>query len=94
MSAIFFFFFGRGACRSRFEVIVENDVAVITQDTYWKISPLCSAHQDRPNYVQKIIGSGHDLELRSNLRLVLLGHIMHNSTRLDDINTMVIKPFS
>ena len=39
------------------------------------------------------IGSGHDLDLRSNLRNDLLGKIIYHSTRLDKIKTMVLHSF-
>ena len=39
-----------------------------------------------------LFGSGHDLDLRSNVRFDLLGHIIHHSTRLDELNTIVVKP--
>ena len=39
-----------------------------------------------------LFGSGHDLDLRSNFIFDFLGHIIHHSTRLDEINTMVVKP--
>ena len=40
-----------------------------------------------------LIGSGHDLDLRSNLGNDLLGKIIYHSTRLDEIKTMVLHSF-
>ena len=38
-----------------------------------------------------MFGSGHDLDLRSNFKLDFSGHIIYHSTRLDEINIMVIE---
>ena len=38
-------------------------------------------------------GSGNNLDLRLNLGYDPSDHIIYYSTRLDEINTMVVKPF-
>ena len=52
-------------------------------------------HQDEStDMLHDLIGSGHDLDLRSNLRNDLLGQIIHHSTRLDERKTMVLSSHS
>ena len=52
---------------------------------------MCLYHRDESTDMQHdLIGSGHDLDLRSNLRNDLLGKIIHHSTRLDELKTMVL----
>ena len=38
-----------------------------------------------------LFGSGHDLDLRSNFIWNFLSHIIHHSTRLEELNTIVVK---
>ena len=63
-------------------------------DTGVKSTSKCLYHRDESTDMQHdLIGSGHDLDLRSNLRNDLLGKIIHHSTRLDEIKTMVLHSF-
>ena len=38
-----------------------------------------------------LFGSGHDLDLMSNLIFDIFDHIIHHSTHHDELNTMVVK---
>ena len=52
------------------------------------------SRQDESTDMQHdLIGSGHDLDLRSNRRNDLLGKIIHHSTRVDEIKPMVLHSF-
>ena len=51
------------------------------------LPPLYLARQDASNDMQHdLFGSGHNLDLRS-----VRGQIIHHSTRLEELNTMVVK---
>ena len=59
-----------------------------------KSTSKCLYHRDESTDMQHdLIGSGHDLDLRSNLRNDLLGKIIHHVTRLGEIKTMVLHSF-
>ena len=49
---------------------------------------------DRMIWQHDLFGSGHDIDLRSNLRFDLLGHIIHHSTRRDELDAIVVKPLT
>ena len=38
-----------------------------------------------------LVGSGHDRDLRSNFIFDIFGSCIHHSTRLDELNTIVVK---